>query len=147
MMAPTIFLFFSGNCDEAFGFYAKTLGGKISVKSHYRDMPPSPDHPTVPEAHHHLVMHITLELGDGSRIHGSDNAPGIDPPLEIGNNFSVSIQTDAKVDADRIHEALAAGGVVTMAMQDTFWGSYFGSCKDRFGVKWIVACNSDTSNS
>ncbi len=141
MKAPTIYLVFSGNCIEAFDFYAETLGGHITMKSQYKDMPPSPDYPPITEEYHELVMHITLELADGSVIQGSDRVSGFGPDLEVGNNFCVSIQTDSQQEADRIHHALAQRGIVTMPMQKTFWGAYFGSCQDRFGINWMIAFN------
>ena len=32
---------------------------------------------------------------------------------------------------------LSDGGNVTMELQDMFWGAYFGSCTDKFGVNWM----------
>lgn len=147
MKSPSIYLVYPGNCEEAFDFYAETLGGHISMKSRYRDMPANPDFPPIPKTHQDLVMHITLDLVDGSIIQGSDRVSGFGPTLEVGNNFSVSIQTDGSQDADRIHHALAENGIVTMPMQKTFWGAYFGSCQDRFGVNWMIAFNAGQNQS
>ena len=58
--------------------------------------------------------------------------------LVTGNNFSVSVRTETREEADRLFAGLSAGGEVEMAMQETFWGSYFGSCKDRFNVSWMI---------
>ena len=62
------------------------------------------------------------------------------PPdeLQFGNNFSISLAPASKAEADRLFTGLSAGGEVEMAMQETFWGSYFGSCTDRFGVSWMI---------
>jgi len=146
MKAPTIYLSFSGNCKEAFDYYAEVLGGKISMVSHYRDMPPSPDYPPVPEAHHDLVMHITLDLVSGSIIQGSDMAPGFGPLHQQGNNFSISLQMDSRNEADKIHAALSDRGEITMPLQETFWGAYFGSCRDRFGINWMIALNKEQNS-
>jgi len=36
-----------------------------------------------------------------------------------------------------IFPKLADGGTITMPLQETFWGSYFGMYTDRFGINWI----------
>ena len=61
-----------------------------------------------------------------------------------GNNFSISVHPDSRQDADRIFNALAEGGTVTMPMADQFWGDYFGSVTDRFGINWMVNYNDPT---
>ena len=147
MKAPTIYLSFSGHCEEALNHYAKALGGTISLKTYYCDMPPSPDYPPVAEEHHDMIMHLTMELRDGTVMQGSDRAPGFGAPLQQGDNFSISIQADSNREADLIYSALAQDGTVTMPLQVTFWGAYFGTCRDKFGVNWMIACNADTPQS
>ena len=143
MKAPTIYLYFSGNCEEAFDFYQEIFGGEMTVRSRYKDMPPNPDLPPIEEEHKELVMHSTLSIGDGSIIQGADLAKGWGPPFNAGNNFAVSLSLESRGQADDIHAALSEGGRVTMEMQKTFWGSYFGSCVDQFGVTWMIAFGAD----
>ncbi len=139
MKAPTIYLYFSGNCEEAFDFYCGVFGGEITLRSRYRDMPPNPDLPPIAEGLKEYVMHSTMTIGKGAIIQGADLAEGWGPPFQTGNNFAVSIYADSKDHADRMHATLSTDGQVTMEMQKTFWGSYFGSCIDRFGVTWLIA--------
>jgi PhnB protein len=68
----------------------------------------------------------------------SDSAPGMGPPLEVGNNFSISVAPGSREDADRIFGALSEGGQVTMPLGDMFWGAYFGSPTDRYGINWMI---------
>jgi PhnB protein len=59
-------------------------------------------------------------------------------PKTVGSNFSISLSPDSHEQCDELFAKLSAGGEVTMALQDTFWGAYFGSCRDRFGINWMV---------
>ena len=143
MKAPTIYLYFSGNCEEAFDFYQEIFGGEMTVRSRYKDMPPNPDLPPIAEELKELIMHSTLTIGKGAIIQGADLANDWAPPFQVGNNFAVSLTADSTDHADQIHTALSSGGRVTMEMQKTFWGSYFGSCVDQFGVTWMIAFGAD----
>ena len=85
-----------------------------------------------------LVMHVGLELPDGQMIMASDMLEGMGPMRVEGNNISISLHPDSKREADRIFDALAEGGTITMPIADQFWGDYFGSLIDRFGINWMV---------
>jgi PhnB protein len=74
---------------------------------------------------------------------GSDNSDAFGRVTLVGNNFSVSINTDSKEEADRLFNGLSNGGKVTMPMNQTFWGAYFGMFKDKFDINWMV--NVDTN--
>ncbi len=69
---------------------------------------------------------------------GSDWPKPYGKPIE-GTNISISISADSKEDADKLFNGLSAGGQATMPMSDTFWGSYFGMLKDKFGFNWMVS--------
>ena len=69
----------------------------------------------------------------------SDAIAGFGPPLQVGNNFHVSIVAKDKAEADRAFAALSAGGKVNMPLANAPWGPYFGMCVDRFGVQWMVS--------
>ena len=138
MKAPSIYLYFSGNCEEAFDTYLKIFGGVISVRSRYSEMPPSPDYPPIADHAKELIMHSTLTISEGVIIQGADLLEGFGPGLSVGNNFAITLTVDSRSEADHIHRHLSQGGNVTMPMQVTFWGSYFGSCIDRFGINWLL---------
>jgi len=85
-------------------------------------------------------MHVSLPIGK-SVLMGSDTGGEWAPSLKLGNNFSISISTDSKAEADKLFNALAEGGNITMPLTNTFWGDYFGMLTDKFGVNWMMSFN------
>ena len=144
-MIVNIYLNFDGNCEEAFNYYKSVFGGEFESISKFSDMPDNPECP-VPDDDKDKTMHVTLPIGGGTVIMGSDTSSAFGPPHSAGNNFSISVDADSRDDADRIFGSLSDGGQVTMPMQDTFWESYFGSCTDKFGINWMVS-HSEASKS
>jgi PhnB protein len=130
------YLTFKSNCEEAFNFYRSVFGGEFVTMVRMGDMDMGMP---VPDADKNLVMHVALPIG-GNALMGSDSPEGFGaPPLNVGNNFSVSVSADSKEDADRIYGGLSAGGHATMPMADAPWGSYFGMLTDKFQVQWMVS--------
>ncbi len=133
----SVYINFEGNCLEAFEAYRGIFGGEFSNVMTFADLPPSDEMPPMPDGWDDKVMHVALPIGD-SILMGSDMPPGFGPPLTVGTNYSVSYAAPSREDVDRVFGALADGGEVTMELQDMFWGDYFGSCTDRFGINWQV---------
>ncbi len=138
MKSFSVYLNFSGECEEAFRFYQQCMGGEISSMSRFSDMPSGPGQPELPAKYMDQIMHVTLSIGD-IVLMGSDQPEGFGPPRQLGNNFSISIATSSREETDQIFAALSTDGTITMPLADTFWGSYFGMCCDRFGVNWMVS--------
>ena len=134
-MSLSTYLTFNGNCREAFEFYRSVFGTEFVVLSTFAE---APEDMEVPDADRDKVMHVTLPIGS-SVLMGSDNDPA-GPPVVVGNNFSISVDTEGREESDDLIGKLAAGGTVSMPMQETFWGSYFGICTDKFGINWMVSC-------
>ena len=85
------------------------------------------------------VMHVALPINDqGDVLMGSDTVPSMGHVLSEGNNVQISLHPDSREEADKLFKGLSAGGKVEMEMQDTFWGAYFGSLIDKFGIRWMV---------
>ena len=84
------------------------------------------------------IMHVGLPVSSETILMGSDSGGEWAPKLQVGNNFSVSINPDSKEEADRFFTELSAGGQVTMPIESTFWGSYFGLFTDKYGINWMV---------
>lgn len=133
--------FLEGECREAFEFYRGIFGGEFSNIMSFDDMPPDDDFP-IPDGWGDKVMHVSLPIGNGVLL-GSDVPPGFGPPLTVGSNYSVSYRPPSRDEADRVFAALSEGGEVTMELQDMFWGDYFGSCADRFGINWQVGLENE----
>ncbi|AWA31456.1 VOC family protein [Flavobacterium magnum] len=137
MAAVNPYLTFNGTCEAAFNLYKSVFGGEFPYIGRFGDMPPSEDGKRCTPAEADLIMHVSLMIGD-TVLMGSD-APGeYGEKLVIGNNYSVSINTDSREEADRIFAGLSDGGTVMMPMENTFWGAYFGMFTDKFGIHWMV---------
>jgi PhnB protein len=129
------YLNFPGRAEEAMRFYAKCLGGKLTEVHRFGTMPGADQ---FPEGARNLVMHVGLELPDGFMLMASDRLEGLGPPHVEGTNLSISVHPASKAEADRVFAALAEGGQVTMPLAAQFWGDYYGSLTDRFGIQWMV---------
>ena len=138
MKSANIYLFFEGKCEEAFCFYEKALNGKITNMGRFADMPQGEGMPTIPQEEKEYVMHAHLEVNENVHIMGSDTSETFGQKLTSGNNFNINLNAGSKEEADRLFVKLSEGGRVTMPIQNTFWGAYFGSCTDKFGVNWMV---------
>ncbi|MCT4603312.1 MAG: VOC family protein [Marinifilum sp.] len=139
MATLNVYLAFNGNCEEAFEFYKSVLGGEFTHVARFGEMPPSDNCPPVPEKDKNLIMHVSLPISKETVLMGSDSSEAFGPLPTQGNNFSLSLDTDSKEEADRIFAALSAGGNAIMPMDKTFWGSYFGMLTDKFGIQWMVS--------
>jgi PhnB protein len=124
---------FKGDCEAAFTFYAQHLGAEIGAIFRYGGSPLANQ---VPEDWSDKVMHGNLTLG-GQRLTGADVAP---QSYESPKGVSLALQITDAADAERIFQALAAGGTVMMPLEKTFWAERFGMVVDRFGVPWLINC-------
>lgn len=139
MPSINIYLNFDGNCKEAFEFYKSVFGGEFVTISTFADMPPQ-DSMTLLEAEDlQKIMHVTLPIGKGTVLMGSDSPGDWGKNLKMGNNFSISINADSKEEANELFDKISKNGIITMDLADTFWGSYFGMMTDQFGVNWMVS--------
>lgn len=134
------YLNFPGNTEEAFNFYKSVFGGEFAGGVYrFKDVP---DADKLSEEDKNKVMHVALPIGSGNMIMGTDALESMGFKVNPGNNFYISITPDSREEADRLFKGLSAGGKVEMEMQDTFWGAYYGSFQDKFGIKWMI--NFDT---
>ena len=133
------YLTYNGNCEEAFNFYKSILGGELSHLSRFKEMPPM-DNCTIPESEMEKIMHVSLPISDECVLMGSDSSEAFGQATVVGNNFALSISVDTEEEVDRIFNALAEGGKITMPASKTFWGSYFGMLIDKFDIQWMVSC-------
>ena len=132
-MQITPYLLYDGDCEAAFRYYAKVLGGEIEMLMTHEQAPP--DMPCPPNWKE-KIMHARMNF-DGEVLMGSDAPPG---RFSKPQGFSVSIEIDNPARADTIFQALADGGTVTMPITKTFWAQRFGMCVDQFGIPWMVNC-------
>ena len=133
-MTLSTYINFDGNCREAFEFYRSVFGGEFAVMETFRN---GPSDMGMPDDELDNVMHVSFPIGS-SVLMGSDMPSTFGPPVKQGNNFSISYGATSREESDDIFGKLAKGGTVSMPMQDMFWGSYFGSCTDKFGINWQI---------
>lgn len=138
MQAVNLYINFDGNCFEAFNYYKEIFGTEFNMVMRFKDAPPSDDMPAPSAEDAEKIMHISLPIGEGTSIMGSDVAGPWAGDFKVGNNFQVNVHTDSRERADAFFAHFAQGGIPIMPMADTFWGAYFGMCIDKFGVSWMI---------
>jgi len=127
------YLSFNGQCEEAFRFYERSLGGKIIAMVTYKDTPMAEQ---TPADWRGKIAHARLQLGN-QLLMGSD---GMVNCYEKPQGFTVAINIDDPAEAERVFHALAEGGTTRMPIQETFWARRFGMTTDRFGTPWMINC-------
>lgn len=142
MTTVNTYLTFNGNCEQAFNFYKSVFGGEFDHIGKFKDMPEDPKYP-MSEKDKEKIMHISFPISKETSLMGSDTGGEWASNFKQGNNFSISIDTDSKDEADRLFNELSKGGEVIMPMNKTFWGSYFGMLTDKFGIQWMVSLATD----
>jgi PhnB protein len=118
-------------------FHTEFMGEGIM---RFGDIPPSEEMPPLPDKDKNLVMHVSLPILGGHVLMGSDAPESMGFKINYGNNVYICLQPDTRADTKRLFDALAAGGTIEQELQDMFWGDYYGSCKDKFGVQWMFNC-------
>jgi len=132
MINVNAYLFFNGNCAEAMRFYETTFGGKLRMMTAGE----APPEAKIPPGYANAIMHSHLDLTGGGFLMASDWMSS--DPYPGMHGFRVCLSHENAADANRIFDALAAGGSVQMPFQKTFWSSGFGMLTDRFGTPWMV---------
>lgn len=141
MSKVSTYLNFKRNTEEAFNFYKSVFGGDFTGGiNRFSDIPPMEGMPAIAEADKNLVMHIVLPILGGHQLMGTDAPESMGFNLSFGNNVYINLEPDTREETRRLFMALSAGGKVEMELQDMFWGDYYGSCRDQFGVQWMFNC-------
>lgn len=130
------YLNFLGNTEEAFRFYHSVFGGDAPRMVRYRDMGMDG-----PEGD--LVAHVSLPIGAHTVLMASDVPQSRADTLHVGTNVEIYIAADDLAEGQRLFDALSAGGEVVMPFEKTAWAERFGSCVDRFGIRWSIDYTGD----
>jgi PhnB protein len=131
------YLNFDGQAEEAFRFYHSIFGGELYLQT----MGEAPGGEELPEEEKKRIMHASISIGTNQYLMASDIIPSMGHVLKMGNNNYISITADSREEVERIFNALAVGGTIEMPLEDMFWGDYFGSLTDAFGVGWMIGYN------
>lgn len=130
------YLNFEGKAEQAFEFYKSVFGGEFRSLVRFKDFPM--EGITVAEDEGEKLMHISLPIGEDGLLMASDTMESMRQEVVQGNNYYISIDPSSKEEADKLFNGLSKGGEVEMPIADQAWGDYFGSFKDKFGIKWMV---------
>jgi PhnB protein len=142
MARVTTYLNFPGNTEEAFLFYQSAFKTEFAGRGIQRfgEIPPSEGQPPLSDADKKLILHIELPLPGGHILMGTDAPESMGFKVNFGNNIHICLEPDSRKETKRLFDALSADGTITMPLEDMFWGAYYGSCTDKFGVNWMVNC-------
>jgi PhnB protein len=130
------YLNFAGNTEEAFNFYRSVFGGEFSSLVRFKD---TPEAAKVPAKEQEMLMHISLPIGKGNILMGTDALESMGHKLTPGTNFSLCVSAESQPEADKLFAGISAGGKITVPIAKMFWGAYFGMCFDKFGIQWMVS--------
>ena len=129
------YLNFPGTTEVAFNFYKSVFGGEFTVLQRLKE---TPDGAKLSPELQEKIMHVALPIANGYTLMATDACAEMGFSLKQGNNFYIAISPDSREEAERLFNGLSAGGKVEMALQDTFWGAYYGSFTDQFGIGWMI---------
>ncbi len=143
MATTSTYLTFYRNTEEAFNFYKSVFGTEfVGPIMRMGDVPPQEGQPEASANDKQLIINIQLPILGGHLLMGMDAADFMDFKLNQGNNFHMSLHPDTRAEADSLFASLSASGHVQMQMAEMFWGDYYGSFVDQFGIPWMVNCTS-----
>lgn len=141
MARTSTYLNFPRTTEAAFQFYRSVFGGDFAGGvAHFSDIPPHEGAPKLADSDRDLIIHIELPILGGHVLMGTDAPESMGFHVKFGNNVHINLEPDDRAETERLFKALSDGGKVTMPLQEMFWGAYFGSCTDRFGVQWMFNC-------
>lgn len=144
MARVSTYLNFVNQTEAAFTFYKSVFGTEFEGDGITRmgQVPPQPGQPELSEADKNLVMHVSLPILGGHQLMGTDAPESMGFKVIFGNNMYINLEPDTRSEVDRLFKLLSEEGKVEMEPQVMFWGDYFASCQDKFGVGWMFNTSS-----
>jgi PhnB protein len=124
-----VYVNYPGHCQEAFQFYEKNLGGKITMMLTHEQQPGAAN---VPAEWKNAVLHARIGIGD-TVLMGADI-----PNAEPMRSAYLTLRFDSAKEAERIYALLSEGGEIFMKMEETFFASRFAMLRDKFGTSWML---------
>ena len=142
MSTVSIYLNFNRTTEEAFNFYKSVFGTEFMGNiARMGDVPSKDGAPPLAEADKNLVMHVALPILGGFLLMGTDASESMGFKLIQGNNVYISLLPDTRAETDKLFALLSEDGKIEMPLQEMFWGDYYGSLTDKFGVQWMFNCS------
>jgi PhnB protein len=125
------YLNYGGNCEQAFRFYEKHLGGKITALMTHGQQPGAN---SVPPELKNAILYAQMDIGE-TQLMASDVPPDRFQPMR---SVYLSLGVGSSEEAERIHALLSEGGQIFMPMQETFFAFRFSMLRDKFGTSWMI---------
>ena len=125
------YLIFEGRCEEAIEFYKKALGATVEMLMRFKE---APDQSMISPGSAEKVMHAAIKVGDSAVLMSDGRNTG----KASFQGFSLTLYAKDAAEADKMFNALAAGGEVRMPLDKTFFATRFGMLADKFGVGWMI---------
>jgi PhnB protein len=145
MARVSVYLNFVRETEAAFTFYKEVFGGEFVDGIHrMSEVPPQDGQPELREEDKNLVMHVALPILGDFMLMGTDAPESMGFRLTPGNNVYINLEPDTRMETERLFTLLSEGGTIEMPLQEMFWGDYFGSLKDKFGICWMFNCSEKT---
>ena len=137
-MKLDIYVNYPGNCQQAFRFYEKQLGGKITMLMTHREQPNAAN---VPEDWKNAILHARMEIGDAVLM-GADI-----PNAEPMRSAYLTLRLETTEEAEKVYAILSEDGQIFMKMEETFFATRFAMLRDKFGTSWMLLCENQTAAS
>ncbi len=138
MARVNTYLNFPGNTEEAFTYYRDLFEGNfVGPFVRFSDMA-IPNGPELSAEDANRIMHMELEITAGHVLMATDMLSSMGMECRVGNNTTIMIEVDTREEVDRLYAGLAAG-LEENAPANQPWGSYWSTCLDRFGIRWMIA--------
>ena len=142
MKAAHPYLNFAGNAEEAFDFYKSVFGGEFATLVRFEDF--GGEEAGVSADDLDKIAHVALPVGE-TLLMASDVPSSRLSEHTVGSNVYISLTPDSADEAERVFDGLARGGIAEMPLQRTEWAEKYGSCIDKFGVRWMVSYRGNVS--
>jgi PhnB protein len=133
----SIYLNFMGSTEEAFAFYAEAFGTEVTALQRFGDVPAPEGAPAMSAEDQAKVLHAELPILTGTVLMGTDMLESMGHAVRIGNNTTINLEPDSLEETQRLYDALSAGSTEGAPLQEMFWGAWWGTCLDRYGIRWM----------
>jgi PhnB protein len=125
------YLNYGGNCEQAFRFYEKNLGAKVTMlMTHGQNPGPG----ALPPEQKDKILYARMTIGE-TELMASDVPPERFQPMR---SAYLSLTVGSTPEAERIYALLSEGGEIFMPMAETFFAHRFAMLRDKFGTSWMV---------
>lgn len=141
MAKVSVYLNFMGKTEEAFNFYKDVFGTEfVEPMQRMGEVPQDDSESALPENEKNMIMHVELPILAGMSLMGTDMLESMGHKIKYGNNMSINLMPDTEEETRRLFDQLSEGGSEVMQLEKMFWGDLFGSCVDKYGIRWMFDC-------